>query len=113
MAAGPLFFTVTDAPSSNIVEFRQFLSAPPRSAEQMREFLSGLRVPNRGYVRVWRQQPSLMVAGETLPAIPPSAALTLARTSSQLGASKIAEIPLPQGNSVYSGSKTVQVEVKE
>lgn len=113
MAAGPLFFTITDAPSSNIVEFRQFLSAPPRSAEQMREFLSGLRVPNRGYVRVWRQQPSLMVAGETLPAIPPSAALTLARTSSQLGASKIAEIPLPQGNSVYSGSKTVQVEVKE
>ncbi|NWF84748.1 MAG: hypothetical protein HXY18_13060 [Bryobacteraceae bacterium] len=113
MVAGPLFFTVTDAPSSNIVEFRQFLSAPPRSAEQMREFLSGLRVPNRGYVRVWRQQPSLMVAGETLPAIPPSAALTLARTSSQLGASKIAEIPLPQGNSVYSGSKTVQVEVKE
>ncbi len=113
MTTGPLMFTITDAPSSNIVEFRQFLSAPPRSAAQMREFLSGLRVPNRGYIRAWRQQPSLMVAGETLPSVPPSAALTLAQTTSHLGASKLAEIPLPEDNSVYSGSKTVQVEIIE
>jgi hypothetical protein len=113
MIPGPLFFTVTDAPSSNIVEFRQFLSAPPRSAAQMRDFLSTLRPPNRGYIRVWRNQPSLLVAGDTLPSIPPSAALTVARSASQQVASKLAEIPLPETAAVYSGSKTVQVEVKE
>jgi len=113
MTPGTLSFTITDAPSSNIVEFRQFLSAPPRSAEQMREFLSGLREPSRGYIRVWRAQPGLLVAGETLPSVPPSAALTVARSAQQSGASKIAEIPLPEGGAVYSGSKTVQVEVKE
>jgi hypothetical protein len=110
---GPLFFTVTDGPASNLADFRQFLTAPPRTVPQLLEFLNGLHPSDRPYLRVWRQQPSLVMPGATLPSLPPSAVLALNRASVQQAGSRVAEIELPGGDFVFTGSKTVQVEVKE
>jgi hypothetical protein len=70
-------------------------------------------------VRVWRAGTAYTVEGRDLPDLPPSVAMILAR--GQIGSaallnargSKIAEIEIPAGDYVVTGSKTVQVEVKE
>ncbi|MBI5283072.1 MAG: hypothetical protein HY858_15405 [Candidatus Solibacter usitatus] len=111
--AGALFFTVTDGPSSNLAEYRQFLLTPPRSAPQLLSFLSGLHPSDRPYLRVWRQSASWQVQGENLPSPPPSMSLTLGRTAAQQPTTRVAEIEMARGDSVFAGSKTVQVDVKE
>ncbi len=111
--AGTLYFTITDGPSANLAEYRQFLVTPPRSSSQLRDFLTGLHANDRAYVRVWRTQPTLQVMGENLPAPPPSMAAILGRTASQVANSLVAEIPMDPAGYLFSGSKTIQVEVKE
>jgi hypothetical protein len=70
-------------------------------------------------VRVWRPQPSYQAGGEEFPSPPPSLAQILARGQTALGlagagaGSKVAELEISAGDVVISGSKTVQVEVKE
>jgi hypothetical protein len=111
---GMLNITVADGPTANLAEYRQFLGVPPRNAEQLVEFLNGLRTSRKAYVRLWRLAPTWTVQGESLPAPPASMTLLLARsTLLQTPGAKVAELELPGGDFVFTGSKTVQVEVKD
>jgi len=116
---GPLQFTVADANTINLTEYRQMLGALPKSAAQLISFMNSLRPNTKAYVRVSRAQPAFDVLGETFPDPPPSLALILARTQASLGGpslagnSKVAEIEISAGEMVVSGSRTIQVEVKE
>ena len=112
--SGPLKITVADGPAANVAEYRQFLAVPPRNPEQLVEFLNGLRTSRTAYVRLWRSASTWTAQGETLPAPPASMALLLARSSlAQSPGSKVAELELPGGDFVFTGSKTVSVEVKD
>lgn len=111
--AGPLYFTVTDGATANLAEFRQFLLAPPRSAEQLRNFLTRLHPGDRAYVRVWRASPTLQVQGENLPLLPPSMAAALQQSASQQANSLVASLRMDPAPYLFTGSKTIQVEVKE
>lgn len=110
---GPLYFTVTDGTSANLAEFRQFLMTPPRSPEQLRAFLVKLHPNDRPYLRVWRATPTLQVQGENLPLLPPSMNAALAQSASQQANSLVAEIRMDPAPYLFSGSRTIQVEVKE
>ncbi len=116
---GPLQFTVADATTMNLTEFRQLLFSTPNSPVQLISFLNGLRTNTKGYVRVWQVAPAYDVEGETLPDPPPSVAMILGRTQPSLSMmpatpnSKLAEMEIDGGDMVVSGSKTIQVEVKE
>jgi hypothetical protein len=88
--------------------------------------LNAYRGSEAAYVRVWRQQPSFTISGP-LPGgditdPPPSVALILADPSSSptsnaaltlLRGSQVAELRMPVDNYVVTGSKTVQVEIKD
>ncbi|GIU74428.1 MAG: hypothetical protein KatS3mg004_1515 [Bryobacteraceae bacterium] len=111
--AGPLYFTVTDGATANLADFRQFLLTPPRSAEQLRAFLTRLHPGDRAYVRVWRATPTLQVQGENLPLLPPSMAGALLQSASQQANSLIASLRMDPAPYLFTGSKTIQVEVKE
>jgi hypothetical protein len=111
---GMLNITVADGPLTNLTEYRQFLGIPPRNAVQLVEFLNGLRSSRKAYVRLWRAAPSWTAQGETLPAPTSSMALLLARsTLAQSPGAKVAELELAGGDFVFTGTKTIQVEVKE
>jgi len=112
---GPLFFTVADGNVANLSEFRQMLGVTPRSAEQLVANVNKLRANTKAYVRVWRQDPNFQLEGEDYPDPPPSLALILAATQTALQTrnSKVAEIEIDAGDVVISGTKTVQVEVKD
>jgi hypothetical protein len=117
--AGPLYFTVADGLVTNMTEFAGTVSAVPRSASQVVTLLNSLRANTRAYVRVWRAEPGFQVQGEDLPDPPPSVAMILGRgATAAMGAglvrnSKVAELQIGVDNAVVSGSKTLQVEVKE
>jgi len=116
--AGPLLFTAADANTINIAEYRQMLTSSPANAAQLLEFMNGLRVNTKGYVRVWRADPSYDVQGENLPDPPASVAMILSKLQPSPGLttpanSKVAEFEFSAGDMVVSGSKTIQVEVKE
>jgi hypothetical protein len=95
------------------------MSTPPRDASQLVELLNSSRSNSGAYVRVWRSEASYTVDGREFPDPPPSIAMILTRPQIAAGAianlrvSKIAEISIPLGDTVVTGSKTVQVEVKE
>ena len=116
---GTLYFTVADASSTNLTEYTQLLTTAPRNAAQLVSFLNGLRANDKAYVRVWRADPAYTVQGQDLPDPPPSVAMILARAQPSLTGtvlargSKAAELELDAGDAVVSGSKTVQVEIKE
>jgi hypothetical protein len=81
--------------------------------------LNSLRANTRAYVRVWRAEPGFQVQGEDLPDPPPSVAMFLGRRATAASGagmtrnSKVAEIEIGVVNAVVSGTKTLQVEVKE
>ncbi len=116
---GPLQFTAADANVINVTEYRQLVSTPPRTPGQLLSFMNGLRVNTKAYIRVWRADPAFEVQGEMLPAPPPSVGLILSRTQASLSSTpvfanaRMAELDIPAGGMVISGSKTIQVEVKE
>jgi hypothetical protein len=116
---GPLYFTVADANVSNIADFRQTLTANPRSVGQLLNTVNSLHPNNKAYVRIWRAQPAFQLDGADLPAPPPSAVLVLEGSVpavagiTQTRNSKIGEIELDGGDMVVSGVKTIQVEIKE
>ncbi len=118
-ATGPLYFTVADGSTTNSAEYHQLLTTPPRSSSQLVSFLNSLRDNTRAYVRIWRPQPDFDVMGQSFPSPPPSVEQILARSEPGLGAtmlsrnSKVGELEIEAGGMVISGSKTVQVEVKE
>jgi hypothetical protein len=116
---GPWQFTVADANTINLTEIRQLAAALPKTAPQLIALLNSLRPNTRAYLRVSRADPAYEVAGRTLPTPPPSAALILARGQASLGgalpvgSSTIAELEIAVPDMVVSGSRTIQVEVKE
>jgi hypothetical protein len=118
--AGPLYFTVSDATSTNMLEFQSAMGTPLRAPSQVLGLLNAQRTNTKAYVRVWRAGSAYTIEGRDLPDPPPSVAMILAR--GQIGGaaallnvrgSKVAEIEIPAGEYVVTGSKTVQVEVKE
>ncbi|MEK7404290.1 MAG: SpoIVB peptidase S55 domain-containing protein [Acidobacteriota bacterium] len=117
--AGPLHITVADAATANLAEYQQLIGTAHKSAAQLVSFVNSLRPNTRAYVRVARAEPGYDVLGQTLPHPPPSVALILARSQSGLGGgapaytSKVAELVIDAGDMVVTGSKTIQVEVKE
>jgi hypothetical protein len=116
---GPLQFTVADATSANLTEYQQLLGNAPKSAAQLVTSLNSLRPNTNAYIRVWRTEPDFQVQGTDLPSPPPSLALLLAKAQGTPAGtwltrgSTIAEIELDTGNAVVTGSKTVQVDIKE
>jgi hypothetical protein len=116
---GTLYFTVADAASANLNEYQQLLTTAPRSPSQLVSFINGLRGSDKAYVRIWRAHAAYAVQGQDMPDPPPSVSMILARTQMSLAAnalwrgSKVAELEFPADDAVVTGSKTVQVEVKE
>jgi hypothetical protein len=117
--AGLMYLTVSDASSANLFEFQGVLGVPARSAAQVLTLLNGLRSNTSAYIRVWRADAAYSIDGRDLPDPPASLAAILGR--SQPGAAalastrgaKVAEIEVPAGENVVTGSKTIQIEVKE
>lgn len=115
---GTLNFTVSDATSSNLLDYQQLVATAPKSPTQLVSFLNSLRPNTNAYVRVWRTDPAFQVQGEDLPDPPASVGLILNKAQAAQGAwmprgSKIDELQIPTGNVVVTGSKTVPVDVKE
>lgn len=116
---GPINFTAADAASTNLTEFGATIGLPYHSPGQVFGFLNGLRPNTKAYIRVWRNEAAYTVDGRDLPSPPPSVAMILGRAQTQVAAlpnlrgSKLAEIEVSAGGNVVTGSKTVQVEVKE
>lgn len=114
-APGTLYFTVADGSQTGLAELKQIINETPHSPEQSISTVGRLRPSDKAYVRVWRAEPAYEVAGEELPDPPPSLALVLGTTQSvaQNRNSKIAELVIDAGEMMVTGSRTVQVEVKE
>jgi hypothetical protein len=114
-APGTLFFTVADGTQTGLAELKQIIAETPQSPEQSISTVGRLRPSDKAYVRVWRAEPAYEVAGEELPDPPPSLALILGSTQSvsQNRNSKITELVIDAGETMVTGSRTVQVEVKE
>jgi len=116
--AGPLYFTVSDAATANINDFRQAVTANPHSPGQVIALVNSLHPNNKAYVRVWRGDLAFQLEGADLPAPPASVALVLesAQTNvagiTQVRNSKIASMEIDGGDMVISGVKTIQVDVK-
>jgi hypothetical protein len=116
---GPLYFTVSDAATTNLADYRQMLGASMRTPAQLLGAVNSLHPNTKAYVRVWRADPAFQMEGADLPDPPASVALILA--SSQSGSagitqnrnSKIAQIEIDGGDMAITGNKTIQVEVKE
>jgi hypothetical protein len=116
---GPLFFTVADANTANIADFRQVLTATARTPGQLVSTVNNLHPNTKAYIRVWRADPAFQLEGADLPDPPASVSLILSGSQSssagitQTRNSKIADMEIDVGDMAVTGSKTVQVEVKE
>jgi len=115
---GTLNFTVSDATSSNLLDYQQLAATVPKSPTQLVSFLNNLRPNTNAYVRVWRTDPAFQVQGQDLPDPPASVGLILNKAQAAQGlwfphGSKIAELQIETANTVVTGSKTVAVDVKE
>ena len=116
---GALYFTVADANTANIADFRQVLTATARTPGQLVSTVNNLHSNTKAYIRVWRADPAFQLEGADLPDPPASISLILAGSQSssagitQTRNSKIAEMEIDIGDMAVTGSKTVQVEVKE
>jgi hypothetical protein len=116
---GPLYLTIADGATTNLTEYQQLLTAAPKTPTQLVQFLNGMRPNNKAYIRIWRADTAYTVQGEDLPDPPPSVAMVLAKTQASLGSnqlwrgSKVAELEIDAGDVVVSGSRTIQVDIKE
>ncbi|MDP9171097.1 MAG: hypothetical protein M3N54_10810 [Acidobacteriota bacterium] len=115
IAPGTLYFTVADGNLTSLGELRQIVNETPHSAEKLISTVNRLRPNDHAYVRIWRADPAYEVQGEELSDPPPSLALVLgnAQSFTQNRNSKVAEFAIDAGDMMVSGSKTVQLEVKE
>jgi hypothetical protein len=116
---GTLYFTVADAATANLSDYRQILTVTPRSPAQLISGINNLHPNTRAYVRVWRADPAFQLEGADLPDPPASVALIFSGSQSSLAGitqtrnSKLASMEVDAGDAVITGSKTVQVEIKE
>ncbi len=114
-APGILYFTVCDGSQASLADMHQTIADSPVSADQLVSTLNHIRPDDKAYVRVWRAEPSYGVEGEQMDSPPPSLALVIGLTSSmaQSRNAKVTELVMDGSGNQVSGSKTVQVEVKE
>ncbi len=123
---GPLNLTVSDANGLNTPDFAGLSQTALHSPAELIRVINDFRGSEAAYVRIWRQQPSFTISGPMpggdISDPPPSVMLVLAdpsnsATTSQAQTltrgSQVAEIKLPVDGFVVSGSRTIQVEVKE
>jgi hypothetical protein len=119
LTTGPLYFTISDASTANLTDYRQILGVAPRSARQLISNVNNLKVNTKAYVRVWRPDAAFQLQGEDYPTPPPSLAMILTRAQGGYGGltqaynSKLAELEIDGIGAVVTGSKTIQVEIKE
>ena len=117
--AGPLYFTVSDANIANVTDFRQVLTSTAHSAGQVISTVNNLHPNNKAYIRVWRATPAFQLEGTDLPDPPASVALVLAGSQSTLAGlaqtrnAKVADMEIDGGDVYITGTKTIQVDVKE
>ena len=117
--AGPLYVTVSDAATANLAEVQTAMGSPARSPEQVLQLLNGLRSNTNAYIRFWRADADFTADGRDLPGLPASLAMIFGKAQSGAAGSslsrgaKVAEITIPAGDNVVTGSKTIQIEVKE
>lgn len=116
---GTIYVTVSDAAYTNMMEMQAAMGAPANSAEQVLDYLRKQRSNASAWLRVWRAEGAYSVDGRDLPDPPPSLALIFLKAQSS-GAnalnwrgSELAEMEIPLGAAVVTGSKTAQIEVKE
>ncbi len=81
---GTLYFTVADANTANLSDFRQILASSPHSPAQVITTVNDLHPNTRAYVRVWRTDPAFQLEGADLPDPPASVALILSGSQSTL-----------------------------
>lgn len=114
-APGTLYFTVCDGSQASLADMRQTISDTPISADQLISAVNHIRPGDKAYVRVWRAEPSYAVQGEEMDSPPPSLALVIGGTASitQSKNAKMTELVMDAGGNMVSGSKTIQIEVKE
>jgi hypothetical protein len=123
---GLVNFTISDAIGLNTPEFAGLMQSSLRTPQQLIQAVNNFRGSEAAYVRVWRQEPSFNISGPLpggdLTDPPPSVMLVLAdpsasaTTSASLTltrGSQLAEMKLAVDGFVVSGSKTIQVEIKE
>lgn len=114
---GTLNFTVGDGATVNAAEQRYLGLGQPKPAAELIAFLNSLRSNTKGYVRVWRSDASFQIDGKELPDPPPSIGMILTRTQTGTSVvprtSTLAEMSFADGDLSITGSKTLQLEVKE
>jgi hypothetical protein len=117
--AGPLYLTAGDATSANFVDLQAASGAAFRSPAQVLDMLNGLRTNTSAYLRIWRAGPTYNVEGRDLPDPPASVAMILGRSQPggpnllNVRGAELAELELASGGNVVTGSKTIQIEVRE
>ncbi len=118
--AGTLSFTVADATATNIFEYQSAVGTPQRSPQQVLGLLNGLRSNTKAYIRIWRPEAVFNMEGRDVPDPPPSLALVLSRAQVGQAAqantrgAKLAELDVNgMPGFIVTGTRTVQVEVKE
>jgi hypothetical protein len=116
---GSLYFTVSDANTANIADFRQVLTTSPHTASQLISTVNNLHPNNKAYVRIWRADPAYQLEGADLPDPPPSVALILSNSQTNVAGitpvrnSKVGGMEIDLGDQFVSGTKTIVAEVKE
>ena len=118
---GTLNFTIADATATNVIEYQQAVGTPQRTPRQVLESAERLALQyERLPARVARRA-AYTVEGRDLPDPPPSLALVFTRAqatflNTQLNTrgAKLAELEVKGSPGfIVTGTKTVQVEVKE
>ncbi len=125
-STGALNFTASDANTLNVPDFAGLSQSALQTPAELIRTINAFRDSDALYLRVWRQEPAFTISGPLpggeLGDPPPSVALILADPSSSATSnpaltvtrgSQVAEIRLPVNGYVVTGSKTIQVEVKE
>src|SRR5579884_2755382 len=116
---GALQLTASDAMTTNLLDYGGAIGVTPKSPSQAVSLINDLRPNTKAYVRVWTTEPAYQVQGADIPDPPPSLGLILARTQTAPGTvavargSKLADIEIDVGPYVVTGSKSIQVEVRE
>ena len=123
---GALNFTMSDAATMNTPDFAGLTQSSLHTPEQLIRTINAFRGSDAVYVRVWRQEPAFTISGPMpggeLTDPPPSVMLVLADPAASTTSnaaltltrgSQITEMKLAVDGYVVTGSKTVQVEVKE
>jgi hypothetical protein len=115
--AGTVYITVSDGPVANATDQKVLSLSDPKPAAQLISLLNSLRSNARAYVRLWKQDPAYTVQGADLPDPPASLGLILARSPGSTGtmpkSSTISELDFGVKGLAVSGSRTIQVEIKE